>query len=543
METGDLGPDDLLPQLVARWAREQPDKTFLQEIGGRSQTYRETDGSVRRWARGFARQGIGAEDRVVAMLHPCVEMVNIWMALGWLRATHVPLNTEYQGSMLRLAIDGVDAKLIVCAERFLGVLIEVFGDLGAVTVLVLRETDAALPDVEGIVFRDLADILLDDAEPDAEPDGPRPQDLAMMMYTSGTTGASKAVMIPWGAVAHAGRRAGPYDGFAPDEVFYSMLPMFHAGFANWIHGIAAVGGTWVFRERWSTQAFWDDVSAYSCTTTFLLGAMANFLARAERMPGEADNPMRSMVSVPVPEEVDEFERRFGLEVCAVYGSTEMGIPLKTARTVDRRSCGRPFPEYEVQVVDDHDRQVPDGDVGEIVLRPRRPWISFAGYFRNPEATVGAWQNLWFHSGDLGWQDPEGNYYFVDRKKDSIRRRGENISSVEVEAYVLRIDEILECAAIPVPSEWGEDEVKVCLVLKSGRVLGPEQLIAALIADRMPRFMVPRFIGYYDELPKTPTGKVKKDELRASSESDRGWDRTLETPTARVSANSSSAQIS
>ena len=305
--------------------------------------------------------------------------------------------------------------------------------------------------------------------------------------------------------------------------------MFHAGFTNWIHGIAAVGGTWVFRERWSTPAFWDDVRRYSCTTTCLLGAMGNFLGRAESVQDEADNPMRTMVSIPLPDNVEDFERRFDIELCTAYGSTEMGIAFKTTQASDRRSCGRPFAEYDARIVDDDDQEVPVGTVGEIVMRPSEPWISFAGYFGMPEATVEAWRNLWFHSGDMAYRDQDDNYFFADRKKDSIRRRGENISSVEVETYVYRVDAVFECAAIPVPAEWGEDEVKICVALKPGRTLSANELIDALVSDKMPRFMVPRFVAFMDELPKTPTGKVQKDLLRKLAASDRGWDRTAVDP--------------
>lgn len=520
--------NDLLPQLVRDRARTTPNKTFLQEVDGRSQTYAHTHSESLRFATAFRDLGVTESDRVLAMLHPSLEMVNMWIGLGWLKATHMPINTEYQGSMLQYAVINAKTAVIVCGERYLDALLEVIDDIGEVVIAVVRESTAPLPVDRGLVrFLDFASCLPDgDVNPDGFADGPGIHDLSMMMYTSGTTGASKAVMIPWGSVANAGRRAGPHGGFAADEIFYSMLPMFHAGFANWIHGIAAVGGSWVFRERWSTRDFWNDVRRYSCTTTFLLGAMANFLGRQAVAEDEADNPMRSMVSVPLPEDVEVFERRFGLEVVAVYGSTEMGIPMKTPRyRIDSLSCGRPFPEYEARVVDNDDNEVPIGEVGEIVLRPLEPWISFVGYFGKPEATVAVWQNLWFHSGDFGRRDKAGNYYFVDRKKDSIRRRGENISSVEVEAYVFRHDAVFECAAIPVPSEWGEDEVKVCIVLKPGQSLGEEELIEALIEERMPRFMIPRFIGFFDELPKGPTGKIQKDALRTHAITDPGWDRT------------------
>jgi carnitine-CoA ligase len=521
-----IARQDLLPHLVRGWAL-RGDRPFLAEVTGRTQTYAETDRASLRWASAIRSLGVAATDRVLVFMPPMIDTANIWIALGWLQAGEVPVNTEYRGAMLKYIIDSARAEVMICAQRYLPAVLELesqlIGELR--TIVVVREAQDWVPPKTRFAIC-FADMLLAEAE---EPDagdfpGPEPHDVTMVMYTSGTTGISKGVITPWGSVATAGRNAGPAGGFAGDDIFYSTLPMYHAGVTNWLHGIARVGGQWIIRERFSTAAFWEEVNRYACTTTFLLGAMANFLARQPSHPDDAKTTMRSLVAVPLPHDVDLFEKRFDVNVYGMYGSTEIGIAMKTGPDrVDTRSCGRLLPGYQARVVDEHDRELPPGQVGELIVRTDEPWCCFVGYFDMPEATAAAWRNLWFHTGDAMRQDTDGNYYFADRLKDSIRRRGENVSSAEVEAYVLRIDAVLECAAVPVPSEWGEDEVKVFVALKAGRLLDEASLVAHLTADKMPRFMVPRFVEFVDELPKTLTGKVQKSLLR-ERDNRSAWDR-------------------
>ncbi|TQC48820.1 ATP-dependent acyl-CoA ligase [Rhodococcus sp. WS4] len=527
----DLRPsyfDRPIPQILQQWNRIEPDRPFLQEVDGPSQTYGETLAESLRWALGLRALGVAPGDRVVVLMPPKLETVNVWVGLGWLRAIDIPLNTEYKGEMLRYVLDNSRSMVAICAERHLEAVVPLLPLVPRLkTVVVWRETSADLPTgVDGITFHDSVDVIgATDIDSADIGDGPALHDTATVLYTSGTTGPSKGVVSPWGSFVNAGRRAGPPGGFQDDDIFYSTLPMYHAGGLNWIHGIAAAGGQWVFRERMSTTSFWDDVRRYSCTTTFLLGAMANFLGRAEERPDDADNPIRAIVAVPYPDSLNAFEKRFDLSVHTVYGMTEVGIVMKSdVPRPDEPNTGRPFAEYEMRVVDEFDVEVPHGTAGELVIRSREPWTMFSGYFEMEEATQTAWRNLWFHTGDAMRRDEAGNFYFVDRIKDSIRRRGENISSAEVESYLFRHDAVFECAAIPVPSEWGEDDVKVCVVLKSGRTLREEELILFLLGEGMPRFMIPRFVEFLADLPRTPTGKIQKHVLRAASRETPGWDR-------------------
>jgi crotonobetaine/carnitine-CoA ligase len=246
-------------------------------------------------------------------------------------------------------------------------------------------------------------------------------------------------------------------------------------------------------------------------------------------PGDADNPLRNVSMGPLVNEVEEFKRRFGVQVSTGYGMTEIAVPLASDawNLANATSCGRVrtgYPGYDVRVVDEWDRPLGPDEVGELIVRTAEPWTMNAGYYNMPAETAAAWRNGWFHTGDAFRYDADGNYYFVDRIKDAIRRRGENISSFEVEAYVIRHPAVAECAAVAVPSEHSEDEVKVVVVPAPGAVVDPRELIEFLMPT-MPRFMIPRYVEIVDALPKTPTMRVRKVELRtAAAVTDATWDR-------------------
>ena len=253
--------------------------------------------------------------------------------------------------------------------------------------------------------------------------------------------------------------------------------------------------------------------------------MANLLYRQPPAADDADNPLRRVLVVPLIPEVEEFKRRFDLLVSTTWGGTEMNCPTRSGFDLpNARTCGRVDESlYEVRIVDANDVEVPPGVPGEAVVRPKQPWTVMEGYWNHPEWTVTAWRNLWLHTGDMLMRDEDGNLYFVDRVKDAIRRRGENISSMEVEQEINAHPAVLECAVIPVASEQTEQEVKAVIVLKAGAGAAPEELIHFL-ADRMPYFMVPRYIEFASELPKTPTGKIQKYTLREHGVTPTTWDR-------------------
>lgn len=339
-------------------------------------------------------------------------------------------------------------------------------------------------------------------------------DIVAIMYTSGTTGPSKGVRI---AQAHAysyAEHARQVIGLTHDDVYYAPLPLFHiAGQWALVYAALQVGATAVVRRRFSAGEFWRTVRESGANVSFLLGVMANFLARQHPQPGDADNPMERMLLVPLVDELETFKERFGVRVATCYGSTEVNVPIASDFDVsDPTVAGKGLPGFDLRIVDENDVQVPVGTVGELVLRAHDPWVIATEYHANPEATVRAFRNLWLHSGDAFRKDADGNYYFVDRIKDYIRRRGENISSFEIEREVNTFPAVLESAAVAVKSEHTEDDLLVVVVPKPGMTVDPDRLREHLRV-RVPRFMVPDRIDVVPELPKTPTGKIQKHLLR------------------------------
>jgi crotonobetaine/carnitine-CoA ligase len=518
-----------LPVLLAERARQVPDHVFIEEVGGGRLTYAEYDEELRRWAAAYRRLGVQAEERVVTMLPACIAASCAWLGLAWLRAVEVPCNTEYRGRMLGYLIANSGARTIVISERYLDRLVEVAGDLPDLkTVVVLGDAaaGAALPFEVMTV-----DGLLAGVEPAADLDEPKISDLCALLYTSGTTGASKGVRFPWGQLFAQAVGFLPLEDLDDHDAWYMPYPMHHVTGKTPFYTMVLANGRIVIRDGFDTGAFWDDVDTYGCTTTALMGPMPAFLLGQPVEPGDADHPLRNVFMVPIPESIDVFKERFGVRVCTSYGSVENSVPIKIpgwgVTGANRRSCGKVregFPGYEVRVVDEEDRDVGPGQVGELIMRTSEPWTMNLGYFGMPEKTVEAWRNGWFHSGDAMTYDEDGSFFFVDRVKDCIRRRAENISSFEVEAEVNAHPKVLESAAIGVPAELGEEEIKVCVVTLPDDPITPAELVEFLI-PRVPRFMVPRYVEIVDSFPKTEaTMRIRKHLLREDPLNDRTWDR-------------------
>jgi carnitine-CoA ligase len=281
----------------------------------------------------------------------------------------------------------------------------------------------------------------------------------------------------------------------------------------------------VLSDKFSASRFWDDIRKYKATQFNYLGAVIPILNKQAEKPDDHDNPVRIAFGAGCPQNVmDQFEKRFGVTCMEGFGMSEIGLAIHVT-VGDRRpgSCGKVLDIYEIKLVDDFDNEVPIGEPGEILFRPKEPFTMMLGYYNMPEKTLESYQNLWFHTGDLAKKDADGYYYFVDRKKDSLRRRGENISSFEVERAINTHPKVLESAAVAVSSELAEDEVKICVVLKPGETLTHEELIKHA-ADRMPYFAVPRYVEFLESLPKTPTERVQKFQLRQAGITANTWDR-------------------
>jgi crotonobetaine/carnitine-CoA ligase len=302
------------------------------------------------------------------------------------------------------------------------------------------------------------------------------------------------------------------------------MPLFHIGGMGVTFVMLARGGSITFVERFDTTSFWEVVRRTQTTSCFLLGVMAVFLEKQPPRPDDADHPMRLVFMVPLAGDIAAFSKRFGMDVYTIFNMTEISSPIVSeVNPTTVGACGKVRPGVDVRLVDANDCEVPLGTTGEMIVRTDRPWGMNSGYYKNPVATANAWRNGWFHTGDMFRQDPEGNFYFVDRAKDAIRRRGENISSFEVEADVMQHPDVREAAAIGVPSELSEDEVMVVVAPVAGRTIDPVSLIDFLQA-RMAHFMIPRYVRVLEELPKTPTAKVRKAELREQGITADTWDR-------------------
>jgi len=520
MEIDQKSRERVFHYIVEDHARRMPDKPCL-VMNDRVLTYGEFDREVNRWARGFAARGVAKGDRVLVMITSGIEHVVIWQAISKLGAMIVPVNEAYKGAMLLHQVNDADARLAIVHGRHLPhweALAEEIQGLEAIAVY---------PDLDPRESLDASWELIpfpalrtDDASP--MPAVAHYTDPMAIFYTSGTTGPSKGVIYSH-AQAHA--TALPIAKLCdPDDIFYMYMPMFHVGLSQMFGFVAIAGLTMAIREKFSVHNFWPDVRRYEATISILISTMPSFLASLPPDPRDRDHTLKKMIIIPLPPDLDAIKERYGFEVTTFFNMTEIsvGITADGFNLANNTSCGRPREGVQARIVDELDEEVPVGEIGELVLRADNPWEFNSGYWRNPEKTAEAWRNQWLHTGDAFRRDAEGNYYFVDRLKDAIRRRGENISSFEVEREVDAHPAVLESAAVAVPSEHGEDEVLVVATLAPGQSLIAEEL-CTFLAPRLPRYMVPRYVRLLtEELPKTPTGKIRKAALREEGIAE-AWD--------------------
>lgn len=518
----------ILPHVIAARAAKTPDQEFVYDLtAGKTFTCAGLHREILRWAAAYQRAGVGEGDHVVTMLPGDSTATQAWLGLSWLKAIEVPLNTAYKGPMLQYIVDNSDAAVAVVSQRFVDRFVDIAADLPQLRRIIVPDAAGDLPALPFEVVR--GEDFFAGVEPAVGLSGPEFWDMACIIYTSGTTGPSKGVLVPWGQFyMHAtfgGVEAETWQ--VDDPAYYVLAPQFHVGGKTGVYIAALYDARLVLREQFSLTEFWNDVRKYHITFAGLLGPMPSFLLSLPPQPDEDKTPLKYCSSAPLLPSITQFAERFGVKVNTGYGMTEVGAPLAHGYNLPNlQSCGKARTDVggiELRVADEHDFAVPPNVVGELLVRTRDPWFLNVGYYKMPEATAAAWRNGWFHTGDAFRYDEDGNYYFVDRIKDAIRRRGENISSFEVEAYVMRHPAVAEVAAVAVPSEHSEDEVKVIVVPKPGEEFTPEGLIRFLIPI-MPRFMIPRYVQVAEALPKTPTLRVKKAELRGGAAGEEVWDR-------------------
>ncbi|WP_433336641.1 AMP-binding protein [Spirillospora sp. CA-294931] len=492
-----------LAALLASQARRSPDRVLLRTATG-DLGYAEAHLQAGRHAAALAAHGVRTGEPVAVLMRNGTGAVLTWFGVARLGAIHVPLNTALIGAGLVHALRVSGARVAVADAASLPPLMDVIDDLD-LTVLVHGGEVPPGPRFAAFVPAD--------GPPVPEP-APDDLDTAMMLFTSGTTGVSKACELSHRYVVRQAALHAENLGFTGDDVLYCPFPLFHLD-ATTLTVVAAmtVGATAAIGARFSASGFWDEVRRFDATVINFMGATLTILWK--RPPSrDRDHRVRLAWGVPMPEWKAGWEERFGVPLVEVYGLTDGGVVAYDPLGVPKRpgSCGRVIPEYEVAIGDPDGDLLPPGTTGEILIRPREPGLVMNGYRGMPEATAEAFRDGRLRTGDLGRLDEDGHLYFVGRAKDAIRRRGENISAFEVEQTVESHPSVLEAAAFGVPSELTEEDVKVCVVLRPGAELTARELLAHCAATSAAH-MVPRYVEFLDALPKTPTQKVEKFRLR------------------------------
>jgi crotonobetaine/carnitine-CoA ligase len=499
-----------------------PERTFF-IFEDRQFSYADLDVASSRVAAGLQTLDLEAGAHVAVMMSNRPEFLFLDFGLSKMGAVEVPVNTAFIGELLRYLLRHSDSRAIVVEGPFLPALMEVVQDLPLLTDVIVLDGEPPSASFPGKRFHAYCPTLTE--ERPYQPVRLQGNDPFAILYTSGTTGPSKGAVLPHQYGLHMAEIISRTAAYDERDCLYNVLPLFH-GNAKVLSTLPALmsGARMVLGRRFSASRFWADVRHYQCTEFNYIGSILAILMKADPAPGDADNPLRLMLGAgATPDLFEAFEARFGVKLLEGYGMSEIGIPL--IAEMQRRkpgSCGRVHPDYSIQVVDDRGEPVGPHTPGELLVRPLKPCSMLLEYYRMPEKTVEAWQGLWFHTGDYLQYDEEGFFYFIDRKKDAIRRRGENISSFEVEGLVNAHPRVLESAAIPAPSELGEDEVMICVVPKAEGDLRPEELMR-FCSERMPAFMRPRYIRILPALPKTPTEKVQKYRLREQGVTADTWD--------------------
>jgi crotonobetaine/carnitine-CoA ligase len=517
--------DRILPGIIQDKARQDPNREIFRFADG-AITLAELDERMSRAAAGFAGLGIKAGDKVALMLPNCPEFLYAWFGLNRIGAVSVPINIAQRGDVLAYQIDHAQCVALVADGEYLKHLDAVAGRLPHLRHLVVRESASQegglqrWPGVTGLGFAELCAVS--SQVPRVALDF---RDLATISYTSGTTGLSKGVMISHHYWYEIWAAAVQYAHYTDDDVLYTGLPFFHTSAHGTTGPALLANARAVLVDRFSASRMMDDCRRWNCTSAKYIGSILPILMKQEPSDDDRDNPLRLMVGAAAPAHLwQAFEQRYNTRLLELYGMTECNSCLVNP-IQDRRpgSCGKAINGYDVAVVDALDNLLPDDQVGEIIVRPRRMHLGTTGYFRNPEASLELFQNLWMHTGDLGRRDADGYFYYVDRKKQALRRRGENISSFEVEAVIDAHPAVLESCVVGVDSELGEEEVKAVVVLKPGLTLSEEALVR-WCEPRLAYFAIPRYVAYRKSLPKTPSQRVEKYVLKQEGITEDCWDR-------------------
>lgn len=513
----------LFGPLIAERAQRHPHRAYLSDHTGRSWTYGAFFTAAQSLAKGLASHGVKAQEPVILLMQNEGEFVIAHWGLTFLNAIAVPTNTALSGAALAYVFKDTGARTVIADAALLD-------NLAATAAAGLVELDlvvavgpaakAPIPTLKKVVPFDAmlaghasAAVLCRPAAFD---------DIHLIAYTSGTTGPSKGVQVTYAQSVHTSLACIDAVGLTADDCIYAPLPLFHGMSRTMGTAPAMLHGARVHvADRFSATRFWEDVRSVGATYAVTVFTVPPTLKAKPASPLDRQHSLRVMFNAHHDR---EFEDRFGVRIVEAHGMTELGITIYSPHGERREgAAGRAAPEWDVMVVDEHDREVPPGAIGEMVARPQLPAIMMRGYLNKPEATAVATRNLWFHSGDFMRRDADGFFFFAGRSKERIRRRGENISAYEIEIAVNQHPGIVESAAVPYPAPGGEDDVRLVAVRRDGTAPSAADL-GQWLESRLPRYMLPRYVEFRSELPRTASGKLEKASLVDSTLGAGCWDR-------------------
>ncbi|WP_042356157.1 AMP-binding protein [Bacillus rubiinfantis] len=527
--------DRVIANLLETCAAQRGSNTFIVDLvsGKEEISYSEMKKSVDILAANLYQIGIRKGTHVAILMPTSRDFLYLWFALAKIGAVEIPINTIYKGDTLQYLINDCDAPYLILNEEFYDEFTNISSGLKNIKTVILHGQNEcnALENWETYQWEALTvyhEEILIHLHRELENDPIKHYDPACIIYTSGTTGPSKGVLITNHHLYFMGLFQADIMQYTTDDISLNFLPFYHVAAKFITLGCMISGAKMVLKKNFSVTGFWDEIQEHQITLFPAVGGILTMLYNQPVNEKEANNSVRAVYAIPAPKEnYIEIQQRFGLKLVEAYGSTEWNAVTATEMEEDcPGSCGKPLTEFvDILIVDEHDHPCKPGQAGELLVRPKLPHIVMLGYYNKPEKTVEAWQNLWFHTGDRFYQDDKGYLYFLDRMKDAIRRKGENISSFEMESMLNKHPEIAESAVIAIPSPIGEDDIKACIVLKQESSLTYLDIVEYCYQN-MGHFMVPRYIEFYNELPRTPTGKLLKmplqEEARKSSSS-KTWD--------------------
>lgn len=524
------GEQSTIPELLMRRLDVDPDGPYLDVCGDTVTAAQLVDVSSR-LASSLRSMGVSQGDRVATLIENSIEAVYAWWGIILAGAIAVPVNTAYKGEYLRHQLADSGSKVVIVAAEFLDRLEPVAATIESVQhVVIISDTPSTISSTATSLWSELltSEAILPEINT-------KPSDLGTFIYTGGTTGLSKGCMLSHNYHEALTRQIGICWERTTEDVVWTPLPLFHFNaITTAVIGPLVFGGRSAIYRRFSVSNFWPEMNRVGATITSTLGTMAYLLAHDVDRPEmprsgapEANTTLRLLGAAPMPVEVDDImKNRFGLTTfSAAYGVTEASlISWQPPGGYNKpNAAGVINDEYfDVRIFDAEDNEVPRGDRGEIVIRPKRPEVMFAGYWGRPEVTVETSRNWWYHTGDIGIVDDDNFLFFVDRKADYLRRRGENIASFEVESIIMGHGQIADVAVHAVPSPLTEDDLKITATRVEGATVSEDELFLWCV-EQLPYFALPRYIEFRTDLPRSPVGRVLKRELRAEGVTSATWD--------------------